>query len=142
MGESAFQLPAYARYAFERVRSLELEVWFEDGTRWIRLECLRDLAGNDAPFVVRVYAEGERLGDPWVELEGGAYPWWRGASAEAAIRSCLDGLSTRSPIRRGLAARERAEGGPAQGAVATGLPFPGGIDPAGTRGRTARRSEP
>ena len=105
MGQDAFLLPAYARYAFERVRTLELEVWFESGTRWIRLDVLRDLVGNDAPYVVRVYTEGERLGAPWGELEAGAYPWWRGETAEQAIRACLVGLAERAPIRRGLAAR-------------------------------------
>ena len=79
------ELPDYARYAFEQVRTLHLEVQFEDSTRWLRLDVMRDLAGNDAPFVVRVFCEGERLGDPWRELEDGQYPWWRGASADEAV---------------------------------------------------------
>lgn len=102
MGPSSFPLPPYARYALEHVRSVELEVHFETSTRWIRLDVLRDLAGNESPFVVRVYTEPDRLGDPWVELERGTYPWWRGATAEAALQACLAGLADREPIRAGL----------------------------------------
>ena len=99
----ALRLPDYARYAFESVRTLHLEVWFEESTRWIRMEVLRDLLGNDSPFVVRVYTEGDQLGDPWQELENGEYPWWRANTAEEAIQACLDGLGEREPIQRGLA---------------------------------------
>ncbi len=100
------ELPAYARYAFEQVHTLHLEVHFEESTRWLRLDVLRDLAGNDAPFVVRVFAEDDRLGDAWRELEDGQYPWWRGQTSEAAIQSCLEGLAERGPIVRGMAARK------------------------------------
>ena len=60
--------------------------------------------------MVRVYTEPDRLGDPWVELERGTYPWWRGASAEQALKSCLEGLGDREPIRAGVRhAARRAE---------------------------------
>lgn len=101
----ALRLPSYARYAFEAVRTLHLQVWFENGSRWVRLDVLRDLLGNDAPFVVRVFTEGEKLSEPWRELEDGEYPWWRAETAEEAIQSCLDGLAERGPIQRGMANR-------------------------------------
>ena len=95
----AFRLPDYARYAFEEVRQLQLEVWFEEGTRWIRLVVMRDLLGNDSPYVVRVYTEGLKMGDPWVEFEEGAYPWFRGTTPEEAVQNCLLQLEERGPIR-------------------------------------------
>ncbi|MCP3917713.1 MAG: hypothetical protein GY711_19385 [bacterium] len=102
-----FELPSYARYAFEEVRRVHLEVWFENSTRWVRLDVLRDLVGNDSPYAVRVFTEGDTLGAPWRELEDGAYPWWRGATADEALSACLVGLGDRRPILEGLASRSK-----------------------------------
>lgn len=95
---STFKLPDYARYASEVVHSVYLEVWWEETTRWLRIDVLKDLVGNYGPFSIRIFSASGDTG----EFLGGEYPYWQGDSPEEAVQKCLEGLSNLAGISRGI----------------------------------------
>lgn len=95
---SAFDLPEYARFASEVVRSIYLDIWFEDNTRWIRIDVLRDLVGNYGPYSIRIMTVSGEAG----EFLGGEYPYCVGDSPEEVLKKCLKQLSEIAGIVQGL----------------------------------------
>lgn len=105
MVEKSFKRPSYARSAFELIRSVLLEVWWEDSTRWMRIEVFKDLGGTYGPYSVRIFLQGQFETDPWAEPS--EYPYWIGETPEAALNACLDGLADRAEIATGVETRDR-----------------------------------
>jgi hypothetical protein len=104
MVERRFEKPDYARYAFEVVRSLILDIWWENSTRWVRIDVLKDLVGNYRPYSVRIFLRGPYETDPWAEPS--EYPYWTGDSLDAALQACLDGLADRAEVAAGMESRD------------------------------------
>jgi hypothetical protein len=110
MAQQHFQKPDYAQHAFEVVRSLIIEVLWEDTTRWMRIEVLKDLLVNKyGPYSVRIFVRGKYETDPWAEPP--EYPYWIGNSADEALEECLKGLAERAEIADGVERRERRQRG-------------------------------
>lgn len=101
-----FHIPDYANYAFEVVRAFYLEVWFEETTRWLRVDVLKDLVGNYDPYSVRIFGASGDTG----EFLDGEYPYWTGSTPEEAVRACFDGLREMAGIARGLEAKAVRQG--------------------------------
>ncbi len=98
-------IPDYADHVLEVVRTIVLQVPYENRWRMVRLEVLKHLKGTHTyPFIVSMFIqEGEHYGS-WEEPEG--YPRLGGDSADAAMNGFLDEVLPKfAEIARGIEQR-------------------------------------
>lgn len=103
--EKKMKLPEYARHMHEVVRSIYLDAWIEETTKWLRIDVLFDLGDTYGPYSIRIH----EIGNPSSEFLGGEYPFYVGKSPEEALEKCLEGLPQLACISRGIKSKASHE---------------------------------